>query len=242
MRRGVDRGEFSVRYQPVVRLSDGEWQGVEALVRWDHPERGLLHPEQFINAAERSGTIIDIGRFVLEQACQQWAAWRDAGIDLHMAINLSGRQLVDPNLFLHLNAVMAANSMPASALWLEVTETSLVEDFDLAAEALHALVDRGVRVSIDDFGTGWASLTYLRQFPVHALKIDRVFVEGLGSRAGADAAIVSSILSLGRELDLLVIAEGIATPDQLAHLRLLGCEFGQGFLFGRPQLATDLAG
>jgi EAL domain-containing protein (putative c-di-GMP-specific phosphodiesterase class I) len=241
IRRGVERQEFVLHYQPVVHLADGGRRGVEALLRWQHPERGLLPPAAFIEAAELSGAIIDLGRFVLGESCQQWSEWQRAGIDLHMAVNLSGRQLADPNLADHVATSMAAASMRPGTLWLEVTETSLVEDLELATNALRRLVDLGAMVSIDDFGTGWASLTYLRQFPVHALKIDRVFVEGLGRNGNADVAIVSSIISLGRELELSVVAEGIETSEQLAHLRLLGCEFGQGYLLGRPRPAGELA-
>jgi PAS domain S-box-containing protein len=240
IRRGLERAEFTVHYQPVVELSNGRWRGVEALLRWQHPERGLLPPAAFVDAAERSGAIVDLGEVALNEACRQWAAWQRAGIDLQMAVNLSGRQLADPHLADRLADAMSAVSMRPGALWLEVTETSLVDDLDQATRALRRLVDQGARVSIDDFGTGWASLTYLREFPVHALKIDRVFVNGLG-KDSADNAIVSSIISLGRELELSVVAEGIETAEQLAHLRQLGCELGQGFLFGRPQAPEDLA-
>jgi EAL domain-containing protein (putative c-di-GMP-specific phosphodiesterase class I) len=176
---------------------------------------------------------------VLDEACQQWSAWQRTGIDLHVAVNLSGRQLSDPNLAARLAETMASAAMGPGALWLEVTETSLVEDLDVATEALSRLVELGARVSIDDFGTGWASLTYLREFPVHALKIDRTFVNGLG-KGSADAAIVGSIISLGRELEMSVVAEGVETKEQLAHLRVLGCELAQGYLFGRPQAPEDL--
>jgi PAS domain S-box-containing protein len=238
--RGIERREFRVHYQPVVRLDDGSWGGVEALVRWQHPERGLLPPAAFIDAAERSGAIVDLGQLVLDEACGQWSTWQRAGIDLRIAVNLSGRQLADPNLTDRLGGAMRAVSMPPGVLWLEVTETSLVEDLDQATSALQRLVDLGASVTIDDFGTGWASLTYLRQFPVHALKIDRVFVDGLGKNS-RDSAIVSSIISLACELELSVVAEGIETSEQLAHLRALGCQLGQGYLFGAPQPPEHLA-
>jgi PAS domain S-box-containing protein len=239
IRRGVVAGEFRVFYQPVVRLDTGAWAGVEALVRWQHPTRGLLQPAAFIDLAERSGAIVDLGLFVLEEACQQWSRWQADGLDLHVAVNLSGRQLADPDLAARVASATAAASMPPGELWLEVTETSLVEDLDQAERALRRLADEGAHVSIDDFGTGWASLTYLRRFPVTSLKIDRVFVEGLGA-GGNDDAIVSSIISLGAELGLDVVAEGIETPQQAARLIELGCVLGQGFLYARPAPAADL--
>ena len=239
IRRGMAGNEFTVHYQPVVRLDDVSWSGVEALVRWEHPDRGLLAPAAFIDAAERSGSILDLGQIVLDEAAGQWATWDRAGLDLHMAVNLSGRQLSDPSFVDHLGAAMANLAIPPGALWLEVTETSLVEDLDQATKVLRRLTELGAHVSIDDFGTGWASLTYLREFPVHALKIDRVFVNGMG-RGSTDTAIVSSILSLGAELGLSVIAEGIETEEQLDRLRRLGCELGQGYLFGRPLPPDEL--
>lgn len=239
IRRGLDRGEFAVHYQPVVRLDTTRWDGVEALVRWQHPERGLLAPSAFMDAAEASGAIADIDRFVLEEACQQWATWRDHGHDLNVAVNLSGRQLAEGDLAETVGRAMNDVSMPAGRLWLEITETALVHNLDEATAVLQLLEGLGARLAIDDFGTGWASLSYLRQFPVHALKVDRVFVQGLG-HSSTDAAIVSSILRLADELELTVIAEGIETAAQLAHLLQLGCVLGQGYLFGRPAPADAL--
>lgn len=233
IRLGIERHEFLLHYQPVVDLETRSWSGVEALVRWAHPERGLLAPAAFIEAAERSGAIIDLGQLVFEEAARQWRRWREAGADLHVAVNLSARQLVDPNLPVRVAAALEASDVPAGSLRFEVTETALVEDLADATEALHRLVALGARIAIDDFGTGWASLTYLRQFPVHALKIDRTFVAGLGANV-ADSAIVGSIVSLGSELGLDVIAEGVETSEQLERLLLLGCELGQGYLLGRP--------
>jgi len=239
IRHGIDHGEFLLHYQPIVRLDDGAWVGVEGLVRWEHPRRGLLPPAAFIDVAERSGLIIDLGQQVLAEATQQWRRWADAGMQLDMAVNLSGRQLMDPNLTARVADAMGAVSMPPGAIQLEVTETSLVEDLADATEVLTHLVDLGAEIAIDDFGTGWASLTYLREFPIQALKIDRVFVDGLGTNV-SDTAIVSSIISLGSELGLSVIAEGIETADQLDRLRRLGCRRGQGYHFARPMPADEL--
>ena len=229
IRQGVAAGEFVVHYQPIVLLENAAVVGVEALVRWQHPERGLLFPGDFMGVAEQSGGIIDLGAFVLNESRTQWARWRDAGHSVYVSVNLSGHQLADPNL----PDLIAATPLPEGQLWLEVTETSLVHDLAQAGAALTKVTDLGPKVSIDDFGTGWASMTYLREFPVHALKIDRTFVRGLGTSA-VDTAIVTSVLALGRELGLKVFAEGIETQRQHDELRALGCQLGQGYLFGRP--------
>jgi PAS domain S-box-containing protein len=241
VRRGLRNGEFTVHYQPIVALDDGVPVGMEALVRWHHPTQGLLLPGAFIDVAERSGAIAALGTFVLQTACRQAAAWRTEGRILHVSVNLSARQLVDPSLCDLVLRTLEDAGLPPEFLWLEVTETSLVRDLDQARAALRKLADVGIGISIDDFGTGWASLTYLREFPISSLKIDRVFVDGLASGA-ADAAIVSSIVSLGAELDLFVTAEGIETEEQRRHLQRLGCTIGQGYLFGRPVPAAEVVG
>lgn len=229
LRRGLASREFVVHYQPIVRLADARIVGVEALVRWQHRDRGLLLPADFIDTAEQTGAIVDLGAFVLHESLSQCAVWRQAGHDLYVSVNLSGSQLADASLA----SMIAASPLSEGQLWLEVTETSLVGDFARAAEILTSLTHLGAKISIDDFGTGWASMTYLREFPVHALKIDRSFVSGLGA-SEIDTAIATSVLSLGRELGLKVFAEGIETPSQHQRLRDLGCEYGQGYLFGRP--------
>ncbi|MEY2456838.1 MAG: diguanylate cyclase, partial [Acidimicrobiaceae bacterium] len=211
----------------------------EALVRWNHPDRGLLLPGSFIDAAERTGLIVELGRTVFHEACRQTAEWRRAGIDLGVAINLSARQLSDVALFDDISAMLTVTGLDPDALWLEVTETALVEDVSQAADVLHRLAATGIGITIDDFGTGWASLTYLKQFPVSALKIDRSFVTDIDLNP-QDAAIARSILSLGEELDLVVVAEGIETVPQQQALQALGCMIGQGFLFGRPVPAAEV--
>ena len=230
--------EFIVHYQPVVQLADQVVVGVEALARWQHPKRGLLPPDAFIDDAERSGHIIQLGQNVLQIACNQARVWHDEGEDVYLAVNLSCVQLFDDRLPERLAETLAATGLPAGKLWLEITETSLVQDLDKATRSLHMIRDLGVSISIDDFGTGWASLTYLRQFPVNALKIDRLFVAGLGLRT-RDAAITHSIISLADELGIAVVAEGIETAEQAAALIEMGCRFGQGFLFGRPEPASE---
>ncbi|MEA3054643.1 MAG: hypothetical protein QOD30_75 [Actinomycetota bacterium] len=237
--RGIDHDEFEVVFQPIVRLADRATTGVEALVRWDHPTRGRLSPAAFIGAAERTGAIVELGAHVLRRACAQLARWRDAGHDIHLAVNLSARQLADERISEDVARAMLGHRFGPDVLWLEVTESALVEDLDVAATRLHELRDLGARISIDDFGTGWASLTYLHRFPIDALKVDSVFVKGLGEKPSA-TAIVRSIVSLGQELDMAVVAEGIETEQHLHALRTLGCTVGQGYLFAKPGTAAAI--
>lgn len=239
LRRAMRDGEFIVHYQPVIDLAESTVVGVEALVRWQHPTRGLLLPAAFLAAAERSGAIIELGELVLRAACLQAQRWRDAGHDLQMSVNLSARQLTDTRLPERIANVMAATAMPAGRLWLEVTETDLVQDVVQAGAVLRVIDGLGARISIDDFGTGWASLTYLHQFPIKQLKIDGSFVQGMGDTWSAPA-IVRSIISLGRDLGLDVVAEGIETEEQRFRLLRLGCCFGQGTFLGSPRSAEAL--
>lgn len=233
IRTGLADDAFVVHYQPTVDLANDLVVGMEALVRWDHPDRGLLAPDAFIAAAERSGAITEIGNVVFEKACAQAAEWRRAGMDLTLSVNLSARQLAEPALYDRIVTVLASTGLDPARLSLEVTETVLIDDIDRASAVLHRLAELGISIAIDDFGTGWASLTYLRNFPIHALKIDRSFVAGVGSNAN-DTAIVRSILALGAELGLTVVAEGIETRAQQHALQRQGCTMGQGYLYGRP--------
>lgn len=239
LRRGLLAGEFEVYYQPVVALRDEHVVTVEALVRWNHPVAGLLSPDTFIETAERSDVIHELGSFVLATACRQVAQWRATGVQVALAVNLSAREFANPLLVEHITETVAASGLDLDVLWLEVTETALVEDVDQASVLLHELAALGVGISIDDFGTGWASLTYLRQFPVHALKIDRTFVTGVDHDQNS-ATIVRSILALGGELELVVIAEGIETRQEAETLVALGCTTGQGYLYGHPVPAAEV--
>ncbi|MDQ3756527.1 MAG: EAL domain-containing protein [Actinomycetota bacterium] len=239
LRRGVRNGEFVVHYQPVVDLAESKVIGVEALVRWQHPTRGLLHPGAFLAAAERSGVIVEIGEFVLLAACTQAQLWRDAGHDVHMSVNVSARQLTDALLPERIAHVMAATSMPGGRLWLEITETDLVQDVMQAGLVLREINALGAQIAIDDFGTGWASLTYVHEFPVRQIKIDGSFVQGMGDTWTAPA-IVRSIVSLGRDLGIGVVAEGVETEEQRDRLVRLGCRLGQGEFLGAPQPAHEL--
>jgi diguanylate cyclase (GGDEF)-like protein/PAS domain S-box-containing protein len=229
LRRALERDELRVVYQPIVELGDGAIRGFEALVRWQHPDRGLLTPAQFIPVAEESGMIVGLGRVVLEEACRQAAAW--GSVPVH--VNLSARQLADPNLIDSVAHVVRATGVEPAHLVLELTESSLLERAHSPAETLARLKGLGISLILDDFGTGYSSLSYLQHFPLSGLKIDRTFVAALGGANGG-GAIVDAILRMARALDLEVVAEGLETDEHLDVLRRLGCRYGQGYLFSRP--------
>ena len=242
LRRAVGAGELVVHYQPIFDARTGAPVGVEALVRWDRPGVGLVPPDRFIPIAEEAGFIVAIGRWVLEQACLQVAAWRllDPTLRrLRLNVNLSARQFTDADLLRSIAAALDRADLPGSALALEITESVLMEDVVATAETLSSLKALGVRLSIDDFGTGYSSLAYLKRFTVDELKVDRSFVRGLGEDA-EDDAIVRAVLGLARALGLEVVAEGVETRAQLDLLAALGCHAVQGFLLGRPQPPVDV--
>ncbi|HEY6539202.1 MAG TPA: EAL domain-containing protein [Candidatus Dormibacteraeota bacterium] len=243
LRGAAQRGELRLYYQPIVSASTGDPVGYEALVRWEHPERGLLGPDKFIPLAEESGSISGIGRWVLKQACttlRDWSAADPAAADLTMAVNLSVAQLQDRGLVQDVRAALAETGLAPSRLHLEVTESVLITDPGSAARALGDLRDLGVTLAIDDFGTGNSSLTALQRFPFQVLKIDRSFVSGIGTRA-EDTTIVAATLALAHGLGLKVVAEGVETQAQADLLIRDGCEELQGFLFGRPAPATSIS-
>jgi diguanylate cyclase (GGDEF)-like protein len=234
LRTALARHELRLVYQPIVCLDDGRVVAAEALVRWDHPVRGLISPSEFIPVAEESGLVLPLGRYVLNEACHQLARWRAAGrSELRVTVNLSARQFSDPDLLAVVAAALEAAGLPGDALWLEITESVLMEEAESTAETLRALKGLGVHLSVDDFGTGYSSLSYLKRFPVDLLKIDRSFVDGLGTEA-EDSAIVNAIISLARALRLGVVAEGVEHPAQLVELHRLGCTAVQGFLLAPP--------
>jgi diguanylate cyclase (GGDEF)-like protein/PAS domain S-box-containing protein len=245
LRVAVERGEFLVHYQPVVQLNTRRLVGFEALVRWDHPTRGRLQPDDFISIAEETGAIVDIGKWVLNSACRTARSWQvrmPHGASLTMSVNLSALQLKDPGLVTDVADALAMSELPAAALVLELTESVIVEQPDEVAARFRALKALGVRLAIDDFGVGYSSLAYLRQFPVDILKIDRSFVEVIQGDEQAPA-IVHGLLELARTLGFETIAEGIETDAQWRSLDREGCQFGQGYLFGKPhgeQVATRL--
>ncbi len=237
LRRGLVQAEFRVFYQPVIRFDSSEVIGFEALVRWEHPERGLLNPDDFLAVAEETGLIVPIGAWVLREACDQaarWTAESNYDIPLVVSVNVSARQLADDQLVATVRAALADSGLDPTLLMLEITETTLMADRDHAIDVLREITDLGVRIGIDDFGTGQSSLAYLRALPVHSLKIDGTFVDGLG-RTPEGAAIISAVVHLGHALGLSVTAEGVETTAQLEELRSLGCDLGQGFYFAYPQ-------
>ena len=233
LRRALERDELRVVYQPIVALGDGSIRGFEALVRWEHPERGLLSPAQFIPVAEESGMIVGLGRVVLEEACRQSAQWGAVYGPVPIHVNLSARQVADPNLVDSVAHVMRITGIDPANLVLELTESSLLERVHSPGEALARLKGLGISLILDDFGTGYSSLSYLQHFPLSGLKIDRSFVAALGG-ANGDGAIVDAILRRARALHLEVVAEGLETEEHLDALRRLGCRLGQGYLFSRP--------
>jgi PAS domain S-box-containing protein len=230
-------GQLQIAYQPIVDAR-GHVAKVEALVRWHHPVRGLLMPDAFIPAAERSPIMGSLTGEVLRQSCAQVAAWRSHGMPaLELTVNVSGRELADPTLVERVKATIEASGLPANALWLEITETALAKDAAAAGDGIALLCAFGVRIALDDFGTGFATLAQLHQFPSHALKIDRLFVDGITAADSGDVAIVRSVLALGHELGLDVIAEGVETAAQRDALISMGCELFQGYFFARPTFA-----
>jgi len=237
LHRALTESEFRVVYQPEIDLRSGHVTGVEALVRWHHPERGLVPPGEFIPLAEQTGLIAGIGAWVLDEALAQAADWRQARYDassLAVWVNLSARQLGDPKLVDLVADSLARHGVDASQLGLEITESALLEDAEGAVTALSSLRELGVRLAVDDFGTGYSSLSYLKRLPVDAVKIDRSFVDGLAVD-GDDSAIVAAVAGMARALRLTTIAEGVENLDQLRALRRLGCDLAQGYFFTTPQ-------
>jgi diguanylate cyclase (GGDEF)-like protein len=233
LRRAPERGELRALYQPIVRLADGAMIAAEALVRWAHPELGLLEASQFVPLAEETGMIVPIGGWVLEEACRQAATWPGNGKAPAVSVNLSARQLSRTDLIDAVGAALEHSRLDPDRLWLEITESVLMDDADTAAATLERLRALGVHLCVDDFGTGYSSLAYLRRFPVDALKVDRSFVAGLGEDP-EDSAIVEAVVSMAHSLRLSVVAEGVETDKQLARLRDLGCELAQGYYFAAP--------
>jgi len=231
----VDRDELLLHYQPKVALDTDRIVGVEALLRWQHPQRGMVAPLEFIALAEETGLIVPIGAWVIEQACREAARWRRSFPDrpvLQVSVNVSPRQF-GPGLVDVVIRALAASGAKPQALCIEVTEGVLMDDVEASVVILQELAGLGVALSIDDFGTGYSSLAYLKRFPLHELKIDRSFVDGLGKDAN-DTAIVAAIIALAHALELSVVAEGVETPEQLQRLRTLGCQQAQGYHFARP--------
>jgi diguanylate cyclase (GGDEF)-like protein len=240
LRRALERGELRVHYQPQVDLATDRIIGFEALVRWQHPVRGLVPPLAFIPLAEETGLIVPLGRWVLEIACRQARKWRDArpnGPRLLMSVNLSARQFVQPDLVEQVDAILSETGLDPSTLELEITESVVMDQSEVGIRTLSRLRDMGVRLVLDDFGTGYSSLAYLKHLPLDTIKIDRTFVTGIDSEA--DRSIVDAVIGLAHGLRISVVAEGIETEAQFETLRAMGCDIGQGYLFARPMLAFE---
>jgi diguanylate cyclase (GGDEF)-like protein len=242
LRRAIQRGELELYYQPVIRLHSGAVVSMEALLRWNHPERGMVGPLSFIPVAEESRLIIPIGRWVIEQACRQVAAWQQLKPDqapMSVAVNISARQLADPELISHIEGSVRANRIDPSTLWLELTETAVLEDTDFVERSLRQLKGLGLRLVLDDFGVGFSSLGYLKRLPLSLIKLDRSFVENVPENAH-DAAIVRAVCQMAGTIGIGVVAEGVETEEQVRAARDLGCGYAQGFHFARPMPADEV--
>jgi diguanylate cyclase (GGDEF)-like protein len=236
LRSAITNRDFRLHYQPILRLETGRIVEVEALIRWQHEKRGLLQPDAFIGLTEETGLIVPIGQWVLTEACRQARAWQiefPRTPALGMSVNLSAKQFQNPKLVEEITDALTMSGLDPACLKLEITESVVMQDVPATLAKLHELKDLGIRLAIDDFGTGYSSLGYLKRFPVDTLKIDRSFVKGL-SHEGGDSAIVRAVVTVAKSLNMDVTAEGIETDQQRLELKALGCEFGQGFLFGRP--------
>jgi diguanylate cyclase (GGDEF)-like protein len=240
MRIAVEAEGFTLYYQPQVDLLTGEITGVEALLRWFHPEKGFISPAELIPIAEESGLIVPLGAWVLREACQQNSRWQRAGLPpIRMAVNLSAAQFQQPDLIGVVAETLRSSRLAAHHLELEITESLLMRDVTHAIDMLQQLYTLGTPIALDDFGTGYSSLSYLKQFPLHYLKIDRSFVDGIPANED-DAAIVRAIVALAQSLQLAVIAEGVETPAQASYLQQIGCATCQGYYFSRPVPAATL--
>jgi EAL domain-containing protein (putative c-di-GMP-specific phosphodiesterase class I) len=233
LRRAIGRNELRLHYQRIVEAKTGALRGHEALVRWQHPERGLVPPAEFIQIAEETGLILKIGELVLREACR-WAERARAGLELQIAVNLSPRQFGDPKLAQAVAHALRESGLPPRLLELEITETLAMQNTDVTLTTLNRLKAIGVSIAIDDFGTGYSSLAYLKRFPVDKVKIDRTFVDDVPEDR-EQAAIVSAIVAMAHALDIEVIGEGVETDAQREFLNRCGCDYIQGFLIGRPQ-------
>jgi diguanylate cyclase len=240
LQRALERQEFILHYQPIMNLQTQELVGFEALVRWKHPTRGMVSPGEFVSSMETTGLIVPLGILVLEQACQQLRLWHQQGwTDLSMSVNLSARQFASSTLLADISRVLTKTAVNPACLKLEITESAIMDNAEMAIALTNELRLRRIQISIDDFGTGYSSLGYLHRFPVDTLKIDRSFVSQIQSESH-NYPVINTIITLSRQLGLSVVAEGIETLQQLKWLQQAGCEFGQGYLFSKPLAATAI--
>ena len=239
LKHAVQNGELCLHYQPKMDTMKGRMLGMEALVRWRHPERGMISPAEFISIAEDTGLIIEIGRWVLREACRQNAEWQRAGLrPLRVAVNLSARQFRSGNLMDEIDAALVDSGLPVDSLELEITESMVMEDPDGVIEVLGKMRDRGIHLALDDFGTGHSSLAHLKRFPIDSVKIDRAFIKDTPANAD-DVAIAKTIVAMAQALDLFTVAEGVESAEQLELLKSMGCSQIQGYYFSRPLSAED---
>jgi EAL domain-containing protein (putative c-di-GMP-specific phosphodiesterase class I) len=233
LREALENEEFFLAYQPTLNLSNMTPNGVEALIRWKHPVRGIVQPDDFIPLLEETGLIVEVGKWVLDEACAQVTKWRRAGYPIGMAVNVSGRQLDTDQLIGDIEGALSHSDLDPGALTIEITETTLMRNVEATARRLTAVKALGVRIAIDDFGTGYSSLAHLQRFPVDALKIDRSFILGLQNNQEGET-LIHTLVQLGKSLSIETFAEGIEQQQELSLLRDEDCDSGQGFLFARP--------
>jgi EAL domain-containing protein (putative c-di-GMP-specific phosphodiesterase class I) len=234
LRRGLERNEFLLHYQAKLHLSTGLITGVEALVRWQHPDMGLVPPAQFIPLAEETGLIVPLGKWVLHAACAQGVAWQKQGLPpVHIAVNLSARQFADDDLVQDIAQALKSTGLPPNLLELELTESMVIQNSERAGRVLGEIKAMGVRLAIDDFGVGYSSLTHLKRFPIDTLKVDRSFIRDVPADV-EDRAITEAIIAMGKSLNLTVVAEGVETKEQQAFLKEHACDEMQGFFFSKP--------
>jgi len=234
LREALKRDEFELYYQPKVRLEDQQFTGVECLIRWEHPTRGLLGPNEFIEIAEDTGVIVDMGSWVIEQACKAARIFRaEHSESFQVALNISPRQFRDPNLITTIRRCLREANLPPEALEIEITETMLMQDIEAATQTVQRLHDIGTSLAIDDFGTGYSSLMYLKKFPIDTVKVDRSFVMDIPVSED-DMAITSAVIAMAHQLKMSVVAEGVETHAQRDFLVEHDCEYAQGYLFGKP--------
>jgi diguanylate cyclase (GGDEF)-like protein len=238
LREALENDEFFLAYQPTIDLNDMSPTGVEALIRWKHPTRGVVQPDDFVPLLEETGMIVEVGKWVLEEACSQGATWHEAGYPIGMAVNVSGRQLDTDQLVADIEGALSQSGFDPTALTIEITETTLMRNTEETARRLTAVKQLGVRIAIDDFGTGYSSLAHLQRFPVDALKIDRSFISGMRNNEEGQT-LIRTLVQLGKALSIQTFAEGIEQQQELSLLKDEHCDSGQGFLFARPLDATD---
>jgi EAL domain-containing protein (putative c-di-GMP-specific phosphodiesterase class I) len=241
LRKALERGEFALHYQPRLGLCDLHVEAVEALIRWQHPQRGFVPPDEFIPVAEHCGLIVEIGDWVLREACAQVRRWRDAGVPhSQVAVNVSGVQFRDGSLVRRVSSAIAAAGIDARSIELEFTEGALIEYSTAVSKAVKALKNMGVATALDDFGTGYSSMSYLRHFPIDTLKIDRVFVRDIASKKDGNAPLVDAIIAMAKSLKLATVAEGVETDAQWHYLRDHDVDQVQGYLFCKPLPSAEL--